>query len=77
MITLNTIESSSVQRDKKRVGRGPGSKKGKTCGRGQKGQGAEGVPQQEGQEAAKDAGEGGEGAAEAEQEQGHHGSEAL
>lgn len=38
MITLNTLENSSRGRkSRKRVGRGIGSKTGKTCGRGEKG----------------------------------------
>jgi len=41
MITLHTLENSSRGRKpRKRVGRGIGSKTGKTCGRGEKGSGA-------------------------------------
>lgn len=41
MITLHTLENSSRGRKpRKRVGRGIGSKTGKTCGRGEKGAGA-------------------------------------
>src|ERR1700722_19899594 len=41
MMTLNSLKNSSrSRRDIKRVGRGPGSKRGKTCGRGEKGAGA-------------------------------------
>src|ERR1700733_2353434 len=41
MISLATLKNSSAKRrDVKRVGRGPGSGKGKTCGRGEKGAGA-------------------------------------
>lgn len=41
MITLSSLKDVTSSRAKrKRVGRGPGSKLGKTCGRGQKGQGA-------------------------------------
>lgn len=36
----NLKNSSNARRDIKRVGRGPGSGKGKTCGRGEKGAGA-------------------------------------
>lgn len=41
MNTLNSLKNSSrPRRDVKRVGRGIGSKKGKTCGRGEKGAGS-------------------------------------
>ena len=41
MISLATLKNSSAnRRDVKRVGRGPGSGKGKTCGRGEKGAGS-------------------------------------
>ncbi|MBS4164265.1 50S ribosomal protein L15 [Candidatus Protochlamydia amoebophila] len=41
MITLNTLKDSTRKRKpRKRVGRGIGSKHGKTCGRGEKGAGA-------------------------------------
>jgi large subunit ribosomal protein L15 len=41
MLTLNTLKNSSREhKNNKRVGRGLGSKLGKTCGRGQKGAGA-------------------------------------
>lgn len=41
MITLGTLKNTSLKRKAvKRVGRGPGSGKGKTCGRGEKGAGA-------------------------------------
>jgi large subunit ribosomal protein L15 len=41
MITLGSLTNESKYRRKvKRVGRGPGSGKGKTCGRGEKGAGA-------------------------------------
>lgn len=41
MITLNSLENTDRPRKKcKRVGRGLGSKSGKTCGRGEKGAGA-------------------------------------
>jgi large subunit ribosomal protein L15 len=41
MTSLSSLKNSSRQpRSSKRVGRGPGSGKGKTCGRGEKGAGA-------------------------------------
>lgn len=41
MISLATLKNTSLKRKPvKRVGRGPGSGKGKTCGRGEKGAGA-------------------------------------
>lgn len=41
MITLATLKNNTLKRKSvKRVGRGPGSGKGKTCGRGEKGAGA-------------------------------------
>jgi large subunit ribosomal protein L15 len=41
MITLSTLSNCcNPRRDIKRVGRGPGSGKGKTCGRGEKGAGS-------------------------------------
>lgn len=41
MITLATLKDTSrPKKNSKRVGRGPGSGKGKTCGRGEKGAGA-------------------------------------
>lgn len=41
MITLHTLKNTSCKhRGVKRVGRGPGSGKGKTCGRGEKGAGS-------------------------------------
>jgi|688.fasta_scaffold07199_10 large subunit ribosomal protein L15 len=41
MISLTTLKNTSLKRKAvKRVGRGPGSGKGKTCGRGEKGAGA-------------------------------------
>ncbi len=41
MISLNSLKNTSrKQKSVKRVGRGPGSGKGKTCGRGEKGAGA-------------------------------------
>ena len=35
---LNTLNSKKISKSKKRLGRGIGSSKGKTCGRGHKGQ---------------------------------------
>lgn len=41
MISLSNLKNSTfTRRDVKRVGRGPGSGKGKTCGRGEKGAGS-------------------------------------
>ena len=41
MLTLNSLKDSARERQpRKRVGRGPGSKTGKTCGRGEKGAGS-------------------------------------
>lgn len=41
MITLDSLKNQSIDRKQvKRVGRGPGSGKGKTCGRGEKGAGS-------------------------------------
>src|ERR1700691_964619 len=41
MISLNTLKNTSrPAKNRKRVGRGIGSKSGKTCGRGEKGAGA-------------------------------------
>lgn len=41
MVTLNTLKNTSrPKKARKRVGRGLGSKSGKTCGRGEKGSGA-------------------------------------
>lgn len=40
MITLNTLKNTVKRKPRKRVGRGIGSKTGKTCGRGEKGAGS-------------------------------------
>ncbi len=37
-MSLNTLKTNNIKKDKKRVGRGMGSGSGKTCGRGHKGQ---------------------------------------
>lgn len=51
MITLNTLKNSEKRKPRKRVGRGMGSKSGKTCGRGEKGMGSRaGAKQRHGKE---------------------------
>lgn len=40
MVTLNTLKNNIKRKSRKRVGRGLGSKSGKTCGRGEKGAGS-------------------------------------
>lgn len=40
MVTLNTLKNNVKRKSRKRVGRGLGSKSGKTCGRGEKGAGS-------------------------------------
>ena len=37
-MSLNTLKTNNIRKNKKRVGRGMGSGSGKTCGRGHKGQ---------------------------------------
>ncbi|MEC7885919.1 MAG: 50S ribosomal protein L15 [Pseudomonadota bacterium] len=37
-MSLNTLKTNNIKKDRKRVGRGMGSGSGKTCGRGHKGQ---------------------------------------